>query len=142
MAAMKRASAKLWAERVAAWRASGLTSEEFSRGREFTAGGLRHWAYRLGKTTKRGQIRTAAAKADARRRQPLKPERVRLARVVREASPEGTRSTAPTGGAPAPTATAPAVTVELGRFRIAVAAGCDRETLATVLSVLDRGGTR
>ena len=38
-----------WAERVAAWRASGQTSREYCEGRDFTAGGLRHWAYRLRK---------------------------------------------------------------------------------------------
>lgn len=33
--------------RVAEWRASGLTSREFCEGKDFTAGGLRHWAHQL-----------------------------------------------------------------------------------------------
>ena len=54
----------MWAERVSEWRASGLTSRKYCEGKPFTAGGLRHWAYRLG----RGRQESAP---------------VRMARVVR-----------------------------------------------------------
>lgn len=37
----------MWAERVAEWKASGLSSPQFCEGKDFTAGGLRHWAHRL-----------------------------------------------------------------------------------------------
>jgi len=40
-----------WAERVAGWRASGQTAREYAETQGgFTAGGLRHWAYRLKKS--------------------------------------------------------------------------------------------
>ena len=51
-------------KRVEAWRKSGLSSFVFAEGKPFTAGGLRHMAYRA---------RAAAAK----------PPQIRLARVVR-----------------------------------------------------------
>lgn len=41
------------AERIDSWRESGLTSEQYSDGRGFSANGLRHWAYKLGKTERR-----------------------------------------------------------------------------------------
>lgn len=41
------ANAAAWAERVAAWRASGLTAPEFCAGRGFAVGTLRWWATRL-----------------------------------------------------------------------------------------------
>jgi hypothetical protein len=37
-------------KRVESWRESGLTSEQYSDGRGFSASGLRHWAYKLGRT--------------------------------------------------------------------------------------------
>ncbi len=58
-----------WAERVRLWRDSGQSAREFSRGQEFSAGGLRHWAYRL---KKRGVTAEPAEAAS-----------VRLARVER-----------------------------------------------------------
>lgn len=54
-----------WRQRVASWRASGQTAEEFSGGREFSAATLRWWASRL-------------------RREPAA---VRVARVVRAPDP-------------------------------------------------------
>lgn len=36
-----------WTRRVEAWRASGLTAEEFSHGRGFAASTLRWWSSRL-----------------------------------------------------------------------------------------------
>jgi hypothetical protein len=38
-----------WSKRVEAWRASGLTAEEYSAGRGFAAGTLRWWSSRLGR---------------------------------------------------------------------------------------------
>jgi transposase len=37
-----------WAKRVAEWKASGLSSPAFCEGKDFTPGGLRHMAHRLG----------------------------------------------------------------------------------------------
>ncbi|HEX4338284.1 MAG TPA: hypothetical protein VH062_20405 [Polyangiaceae bacterium] len=118
------ADASEWASRVTAWRASGQTSEEFCDGREFTAGGLRHWAHRLGKTRAYGRRKT----------QPGDTGRVRLARVERLPAkdtlplPQGADKTSP-------------LTVELGSARVMVRAGFDPATLAAVLDVLGaRGG--
>jgi hypothetical protein len=38
-----------WAERVAAWKGSGQTAPTFCKGKDFSPGGLRYWASRLGK---------------------------------------------------------------------------------------------
>jgi hypothetical protein len=59
-----------WAERVAGWRASGQTAPVFCKGKDFSAGGLRYWASKLGKAEQGG------TRAE-----------VRLARVVRGARP-------------------------------------------------------
>lgn len=117
---------KEWSERVAAWRASGLSSEAFSAGREFTAGGLRHWAYRL-----RRRRRSVSAR----------PPGVRLARVVVRTSDEDQAAR----GCAEPAATAAGaagVALEVGRVRIALERRFDREALSVVLSVLGAGGAR
>ena len=97
-----------WAGRVAEWKASGLSSPEFCRGKDFTPGGLRHWAHRLGQTSG--------------------PMEVRLARVVRVSS---LRSR------PVTPVVVPDLVVEVGVARITVRRGFDRETLAGVLDVLE-----
>jgi hypothetical protein len=95
---------------VAEWKASGLSSPAFCAGKEFTAGGLRHWAYRL------------------QHGAPQRKPRVRIARVVR---------TRPTGGRLAAVADAASeVMVEVGGARIAVRPGFDRDTVAALVEVL------
>jgi hypothetical protein len=42
-----KSTEEVWAERVTAWRASGLPATQFSVGKAFTASGLRYWASRL-----------------------------------------------------------------------------------------------
>jgi hypothetical protein len=117
------ATEQKWAERIAAWRESGLTSEKFSEGREFSAHGLRQWAYRLGLT-------------ERRRRKP----KVRIARVVRAAAPAPTDAKEITRD-PVP-AQAPLI-VEFDGARVVVRPGFDRATLAVLLEVLvARGGAR
>jgi hypothetical protein len=37
-----------WRQRVRLWKTSGLTAEQFSEGRGFKAGTLRHWSWLLG----------------------------------------------------------------------------------------------
>lgn len=44
---MRETTEKKWAERVASWRASGLTAQEFCRGKGFAPGSLRLWASKL-----------------------------------------------------------------------------------------------
>lgn len=101
------ADRETWAKRVAEWKASGLSSPAFCAGKEFTAGGLRHWAHRL-------------SHGD-----PPHP-RVRVARVVRM----GRVGNAPAGDQRAE------VYVEIGTARIAVRPGFDRETVAALVEVL------
>jgi hypothetical protein len=110
------ATEEKWTERVSGWRESGLTSEKFCEGREFSANGLRHWAYKLGKTKRRRGT----------------PE-VRIARVVRAPAPEKT-----TASTPGPVDWS--LAVELGGARILVRVGFDRATLAALLDVLAARG--
>jgi hypothetical protein len=51
------ATETIWQERVAAWRASGETAEQFARGRGFAATTLRWWSSRLGREAAPGFVR-------------------------------------------------------------------------------------
>jgi hypothetical protein len=113
----------IWSERVADWRSSGLTSKKFCEGREFTAGGLRHWAHLLGRDSK----------------VPLAEGGTRLARVVRVASPRKAGRAGSPSARCQETATGGLV-VEYGQARVAVSVGFDRSTLAAVLDVLAERG--
>src|SRR5512142_1083389 len=106
------AGAETGAQRVAEWKASGLTSRKYCEGKPFTAGGLRHWAYRLGA----GQSPEASP--------------VRIAKVVR--IPRAKAPAAADGRA----RVAPELILEVGPARIEVRTGFDRATLAAVLDVL------
>ena len=109
------ASAEVWQGRVAEWRRSGLTSDQFCEGRDYSAGSLRHWSYQLRKRAK-----TAGAAAVSRESTP-----VAFARVVRE-----------------PTTDHDAIVIDVGAVRVAVRRGFDRETLGAVLYLLTaRAGT-
>jgi hypothetical protein len=104
------ADREMWAARVAEWKASGLSSPEFCAGKEFTAGGLRHCAYRL-------------EGGDP----PRKP-RVRLARVVRTRAGANARGTSGNRD--------PEIVVQIGDARLLVRPGFDRETVAALVEVL------
>lgn len=99
-----------WVRRVAEWKASGLSSPKFCAGKEFTAGGLRHWAYRL----EHGEP-------------PRRPQ-VRFARVVRT-TPHALARVASDDRAAE-------VVVEIGGARLLVRPGFDRETVAGLVEVL------
>src|SRR5688572_6054609 len=103
-----------WAERVAGWRASGQSAREYAETRGgFTAGGLRHWAYRLKK---------AGAKSA--------PQPMQLVRVE-------TRSPSPS-----PPSVPGALVIELSTARIHIPAGFDAATLRAVLDLLAPGSRR
>ncbi len=104
------ADRETWARRVAEWKASGQSSPAFCQGKDFTAGGLRHWAHRL----EHGD--------------PPRRRRVRLARVVRSRARAESRS--PGGDHP------PDIVVEIGGCRIVVRPGFDRATVAALVEVL------
>jgi transposase len=110
-----------WAKRIEEWRASGLTSDRFCEGRDFTANGLRNWACRLGMTKRRQR----------------KPK-VRFARVVRvrAAASVATKISAGTLGD-----VDSGLAVEFGGARVVVRAGFDRRTLAALLEVLAAKGS-
>jgi len=112
------ADQETWASRVQEWKASGLTSASYCEGKPFTAGGLRHWAYRLGRGRSSGG------------------EAIRLAKVVRIPSPK-TRVVAEAmeGGEQ------PALVLAIGAVRIEVRRGFDRDTLAAVLELLASTGS-
>lgn len=110
------ADTKLWKKRVEEWRASGLTSPKFCAGRDFTAGGLRHWAHRLRRME------------EVRARQAREP--VRLARVVRApvaAAPPRPREPVGSG-----------LLLKAQGVSIAVRPGFCAATLASVLEVLEQ----
>ena len=111
---------KTWEQRVAAWRSSGQSARAYSEDREFSVHMLRYWARRVGPK--------AAPPAPASRAPSSPPPprpAVRMARVLRTGT-----SAQPT------TTTSSAVVIEIGRARVAVAAGFDRPTLAAVLDLL------
>ena len=155
------ATEQKWAERVEGWRESGVTSEEYSDGRGFSANGLRHWAYKLGKTKQR--------------RPTVEEAEVRIVRVVRATAEAGpvaevpassatpTKMPTPARAAPlaaappeaaaptpsamaassAPTHADPSLGIEVGPVRVVVRPGFDRATLVAVLEVLAaHGGAR
>lgn len=94
---------------MAEWRASGQTSEAFSEGKPFTAGGLRHWGSRL-KAGRGGRSRN-------------RPRVVRVDRVQPRGAAEGLASPGPS------------LVLELGPARVVVRPGFDRATLAALLEV-------
>jgi hypothetical protein len=104
------ADRETWAARVAEWKASGLSSPAFCVGKDFTAGGLRHWAHRL----EHGD--------------PARRPRVRFARVVRTRAGAKAR--------PSPGERISDLVVEIGGARIFVRPGFDRETVAALVEVL------
>ena len=113
-----------WAKWVAEWRASGLSSPAFSKGRPFSASGLRYWAFRL--------------KREASGRPAGTPQAIRLGRVLRRLAPAPEAVVAEPVRALAPPVMVPAVPllVECGPLRVVVSPGFDRATLAAVLDVV------
>lgn len=118
-----------WKQRVAEWRASGLSSPVFCKGRGFSASGLRYWASRL----------------EVEGEGPSAPRStVALVRVLRHRGPRPRgRPLQEPDSERATSASAGAVVIRWGRWRVAVRPGCDRATLAAVLDeVAARGAAR
>jgi transposase len=117
------AHAETWSERIAEWRASGLTAREFCSGRDFAVTALYWWSSKLGRASR------------TKRSQP-----VRLARVVRQMSTASHADTnVKSGVSPA------LVLIELDGVRVFVTAGVERATLANVFDALEervRGAAR
>src|SRR5579883_2797492 len=104
----------LWRQRVAEWRASGQTAEAYSVGRGFAASSLRWWSSKLG----REQVVEA----------PSGPV-VRFAQLLRSPSVDQEDG---------------AIIVEMRDVgvRVTVAAGADGETVARIVEVMLRRGTK
>ena len=50
---MATGSREVWAERVARWKASGLSAEEFARKHKVGEASLKWWKWKLGSTSKK-----------------------------------------------------------------------------------------
>ena len=111
---MERSNRRAWAERVAAWKASGLTCKEFARQAGINPRTLSWWKWRLGSESRRGSGGIArAANATA----------TQLTFVEVDA--------APLAGAPIELVLEDGVVVR-------VPVGFDADTLREVLTVLGR----
>jgi len=115
------ANEKVWGERVAAWRTSGLTAKAFTAGRPFSAQQLWNWSYRL----RRASSAPNPVNDPPTTKQAVK-KCVRLARVVRV--PVSAPPVPPTMG----------LVVEWHGARIAVPPAFDRATFSTVLDAIER----
>lgn len=104
MVGMARAAE--WAERVKAWRRSGLTSEQYAERHELSARSLLWWSSHL-------RRHAAAAESEG--------SAVRLARVVRRAEPSAASS---------------AVVIELHGARVLVGAGAAAATVMIAIAAL------
>jgi hypothetical protein len=116
------ANDKIWGERVAAWRASGLTAKEFTAGQPFSAQQIWNWSYLL----RRARRTSPAPAAVSQSATHAVKKCVRLARVVRVAA--SAPSVPPTMG----------LVVEWHGARIAVPPAFDRATFSTVLDAIER----
>lgn len=108
------------------WRTSGETASVFCTGKEFSAGGLRYWASRLGRD--QGVPRKRERPAVARGPQGAAmetPKQVRLARVER-----GPRRVE---------VTETPIVIEVGQGRVGVRRGFDAASLRVVLDLLGGG---
>lgn len=97
-----------WKKRVASWRASGQSAEEFSEGRPWSPRTLRWWSSRLGREVTSGAT-------------PV----VRIAQLVRSTAPVDSDRRG-------------SIVVESldARLRITIEVGAERDTVAAVLGVL------
>ena len=114
------ANADTWKRRVAEWRASGLTSEEFAQRRDFAAGTLLWWSSRF---------RRLGVPLDG---PPARPT-IALARIVPSAPTAGERSSS-------------GVSVEVGAGLVKLERDFDQEVFSrAVVALLDlsaQGGPR
>jgi hypothetical protein len=136
MLGMDTETEKRWAARVAEWKASGLTSTKYCEGRDFTPGGLRHWAYRLHKTAVRtaatGRAGSPAPKRAYRQRKGAAKTDLVHDSTVQVLRVERVPEVRPARRAPA----ALPLRIKLGAARLAVPAGFDEMTLRTVLDAV------
>ena len=114
---MRETTKKKWAARVAAWRASGLTSSEFCRHKSYKPGALRLWAHLLGRK-------------EAARDTPGRSPAPRLARV------QCVPAVPTVGAVQSPGAPQAALVLHVAQGALAITPGFDPATLASLLAVL------
>lgn len=117
-----RMSAAKWGELVAAWETSGVSSEAFASERGVVESTLRWWKAEL---AKRGRN-------EGRQRPPRGPRRTR----ARAGSVPFARVVSP-GEPAAPTGRVAGVAVLVGRARVVVERGFDRDLLREVVRALE-----
>jgi hypothetical protein len=118
------AKANEWRERIAEWRASGLSAVRFAESRGCSVHQVWNWAAKFrkedaarpGEAAGRSQIRSLA------------PSSISLARVLRSPKQEPANRAEVSAGAMA---------VEVGGMRLVVPSGFDRGTLAMVLDEVE-----
>jgi hypothetical protein len=112
------ANASEWSKRVASWRASGLSAEQFCVDKEYTAKSMWHWSSRLGRMGRMDKVERRGGSAGV-----VSQPAVAVARVVRagEISPSGSSGS---------------LTVELNGARIEVQGAVPAATLRAVFAVL------
>ena len=115
------ANRESWEQRVAAWRASGVTAAEFCAREGLGRRALSRWSQRL--------LSEAT---------PAVPP-VRLARLLRTATPASVTASAPSGPS---VAADPALVIEIGGARVTVGRDADLAMVVTVLSMVGAGGGR
>jgi hypothetical protein len=108
---------EIWSARVQQWRASGVSMNEFSRGKEYTASNLSYWARQLASESS------------------PPPKSVRLARVVR--SPRDA-SAAPKAEITRHAAEPRSLVIECGLLRVHVPDAADGVRLETILVAVAR----
>lgn len=116
---MREATKKKWAARVAAWRASGLTSSEFCQNKSYKPGTLRLWSHLLGQP-------------EAARDTPGRSPAPRLARV--QCVPAASAA----GADKSPGPPQAALVLHVAQGALAIAPGFDPATLASLLAVLEQ----
>jgi hypothetical protein len=121
------ADAKLWVERIAAWRASGLTAKKFAEGKAFSAQQIWNWSWQLRRDQPRQSRRRSRPSTVSGTTCGTTRKDVRLARVV--AVRPAVQSTI-------------GLVVEVQGVRISVPIGFDRQTFSAVLDEVERRGLR
>ena len=111
--------ASIWSARVAEWRASGQTAPEYCAANGLSVHRLRYWAYK-----RSGSSTTTAKSTGDSGPGPT------FARVV-PTRPGSVENPSPGG-----------IVLEVGEARVRVGRGFDRETLAELVELLGRGGSR
>lgn len=112
-----------WREKIAEWRASGLSAAKFAESRGCSAHQVWNWAARF---RKEDEARAAEAAGPAQTVS-VAGHSIPFARVLRAPKQEVSENAVPAG----------AMAVEVGGMRLVVPSGFDRETLAMVLDEVE-----